>query len=158
MKYIWISIGALLLISLAVFLMQPSPTSAGSERAQRFLLACQQLDRPFPPADWSDADLRAAALEVLNNYESTGSDQWAVYFCLQALGHTRVGEDVPRILKYGDSMTLEVLRALRGWPSTEAVEFMIEKLGSEQPASRELAVKGLREVDYSQLPEGYGDR
>jgi hypothetical protein len=142
-----------ILIAIFIILMLPTPSAAYSDLADDFLLQCRQLDRTFPPDDWSDEDLRTAALEVLDIYEADGSNDWAVYFCLVTLGHTRNPDDVVRILNYEETRPEVVLRSLAGFPDPVAVECMLRWLESDDPFYRELAVRGIGDIDLSELNE-----
>ena len=145
-----------ILIAIFIILMLPMPSAAYSDLADDFLLQCRQLDITFPPEDWSDEDLRTAALEVLDTYEADGSNDWAVYFCLKTLGYTRNPEDVPRILNYKETMPEVVLQSLAGFPDPVAVECMLRWIESDDPLYRELAVRGIGAIDLGELNEAVG--
>jgi len=142
-----------LLIALLLILLPAGRATAYSDLAEDFLLACRRLDTQFPPADWSADDLRFAALEVLDAYESDGLNDWAVYFCLVTLGYTRCAEDMPRILAYEDTMTEAVVRSLSGWPNPDAVECLLRQVESEDASYRELAVGSLAEMDFEEMED-----
>jgi len=140
-------------LALLILILPAMPAYALSELADDFLLECRQLDRPFPPEDWSDEDIRLASHEVLDYYEDTGEEEWAVYFCIVALGHTRVEGDVSRILDYEDTWTEAVIEALRGFPSPDAIECLLRQSVAERATFREQAYKGLGEIDFDELEE-----
>jgi hypothetical protein len=141
---------------IAILILSAGPAQAYSDLANRFILACRQYDTVFPPENWSNEDIRSAALEVLDGFESDGTNSWAVTFCLQALGHTRNQDDISRILVYEDRMTGSVLRALAGFPSPDAIECMIRNLDADRTSFRELAVTGLSSIDFNELDDSCG--
>jgi len=142
-KTLLISIIAGLLLGLSII-----PANAMSSNAEDFLKSCRALDAPFPPRGWEKADLRDAALEVLDEIESGNYDKWPVDFCIKALGYTQYPEDLDRILAYEKKMNNSVLRALRGFPSSKAVDFLIKYLGDKEATKRELAAWSLADIDF----------
>jgi len=142
-----------ILITIFIITMLPLPSAAYSDLADDFLLQCRQLDTTFPPEDWSDEDLRTAALEILDTYEADGSNDWAVYFCLKTLGYTRNPEDIPRILNYEETMPEVVLQSLAGFPDPVAVECMLRWIESDDPLYRELAIRGIADIDLNSMDE-----
>lgn len=142
------------ILTLIWFLLIPSnPAIALSDLANDFLIQCRQLDIAFPPDDWSDEDLRDAALEVLDNFEANDEYGWAVFSCLTALGHARNPDDIPRMLAYEDSMTDALLRALRGFPAPDAIDCMLRWIDTEKPGLRELSIKAIAEIDFDELDD-----
>jgi len=135
---------------LALAAMIPS-ASAMSSLANDFLKACRAVDSPWPPENWSKDDLRAASLEVLNAIEGGSYDRWPRDFCLKALGYVRNPDDLPRILAYKDTMNNCVLRSLKGFSHPDAIDFLLKYVTSEKPTKREMAIKGLAEIDFTRL-------
>jgi hypothetical protein len=146
-----IAIAIIALGALGMYFVKPA--SAYTELAMRFLRVCRTYDHEFPPTDWTNEDLRSAALEVLNTFENEGKDSWAVGFCLVALGYVRNPEDLPRILNYEDRMPLKVLEAIKGFPAPDAVECMLRQVKAKRSTFREQAVKALEAVDFSQMED-----
>jgi len=122
-----------------------------SSRAEDFLKACTALDAPFPPRGWEKADLRDAALEVLDEIESGNYKKWPLDFCLKALGSTRYPEDLDRILVYEKKMNDSVLVALRGFSTPKATDFLIGYLANKEATKRELAAWGLADMDFAKF-------
>ncbi len=142
------------ILTLIWFLLIPSnPAIALSDLAKDFLIQCRQLDTIFPPDDFSDEDLRDAALEILDNFEENDEYGWAVFSCLTALGHVRNPDDIPRMLVYEDSMTGALLRALRGFPAPDAIDCMLRWIDTEKPGLRELSIKAIAEIDFDMLDD-----
>jgi len=127
------------------------PAGALSSLADDFIKACTALDAPFPPKGWERADLRDAALEVLDEIESGNYDKWPLDFCLKALGYTQYPEDLDRILSYEKKMNDSVLRSLRGFPSPRAVDFLIKYLGNKEATKREMAAWSLADIDFKKF-------
>lgn len=151
----------IILTAILIVMILPAPSAlAYSDNADDFLLACRQFDTEFPPDDWSDDDLRSAALEVLNAYEAEGSDEWAVRFCLIALGHARNPDDVGLVLNYEETMPEVVLQAFAGFPDADAVECLLRWIDSDEPYYREHAIRGIGEIDVSEMddPDGWRER
>ncbi|MFH1677150.1 MAG: hypothetical protein ABIC40_09010 [bacterium] len=141
------------LFLLAIVLMLPVKAAiAYSDLADDFLLICS-TDAPFPPENWSKGDLRAAALEVLDGIETGGNDRWPLYYCLITLGYGQNPDDVQRILAYEEDMPSTVLRSLRGFPDPDAIECMLKWAASDR-YQRELAFRGLGEIDFDLLEDG----
>ena len=144
---------AMILIFAAFILTLASPVYALSDLAERFLRDATRTDVIFPPDDWSNKDLRDAALEVLDAYENGDGEDWTVYFCIVTLCHTQNEEDLHRVLAYEDKMTATVLRALRGWSAPEAIECFFRWLQSDGANFRELAIMGIGKIDFNQLDD-----
>ena len=134
-------------------LLTSVPSFALSDNAERFLRSCRALDAEFPPDNWDRYDLRDAAIEVLDEIENGNFEKWPLDFCLKTLGHTKFPEDVDRILKYEDEWIYSVLRSLKGFPSTKAIECHIRWIGNKVGPKRELAIQGLAEIDFSKLKD-----
>ncbi len=131
-----------------------TPSTALTENAERFLQSCRALDAPFPPPNWDKYDLEDAALEVLDEIECGNYDDWPIDFCLKTLGYTQFPEDVDRILPYEKKMTSTVLRSLKGFPSTKAIECHLRWIDNKIAPTRELAIQGLADIDFKKLDNG----
>jgi hypothetical protein len=127
------------------------PSMAFSSLANDFLKACTALDSEFPPTGWDQADLRDAAIEVLNSIERGDYPKWPIDFCLKAIGSTQYPEDLDRILAYEKTMNDTVLKSLSGFPSSKSVEFLIKYLGNKEATKRELAAWSLSEIDFTKF-------
>ena len=140
-------LATLIILSLAI------PASAMSLKAENFLRACRTLDAPFPPKNWSDRDIRAASLEILDEIEAGRFAPWASEFCVTALGVLGNPDDLPRILAYEDGMTCTVLRALKGFSHPDAIECLFRQIDSDTDTTRELAVKSLAAMNFNKMKE-----
>lgn len=138
----------LIIITILAF---SAPSIALSKLAEDFLKQCRALDAPWPPPNWSNDDIRAAALEVLDATENGILDPWPRPFCLKALGHVKNPEDLPRILHYEETMNYTVLQSLRGFSHPDAVNCLIKYLDNEKAPKRELAAKGLSEMNFTKF-------
>ena len=145
-KIILISILSILTVASIIM-----PSFALSDRAEDFLKACRMYDVPFPPENWSKDDLRAAAIEVLDEVEAGRMSYWPKSFCLITLGYVKNPDDLPRILSYEDDMPSTVLRSLKGFSHPDAINFLIKYLDHERDSRRELAVMSLAVMDFNKL-------
>ena len=127
------------------------PASAMSNLANDFLNTCKALDSPWPPANWSKDDIRDASLEVLNAIENGSYSKWPLDFCLKALGYVGNPDDLPRILAYENTMNNCVLRSLKGFSHPDAIDFLLKYVTNAKPTKREMAIKGLAEMDFTKL-------
>ena len=123
-----------------------------SPLAEEFLLLSNQPDLSFPPEGWSDDNIRAAALEVLDIFETGLGEDWHVYYCLIALGRVKNPVDLDRILVYEETMPQTVIRAIHGFPDERAVECLLRWAKKDIPV-REVAFHGLAAIDYNLLDE-----
>jgi len=143
-----------LMMSIFIIGMFMVPAFGMSELAEDFLTACRALDAKFPPPAWEREDLHKAALEVLNECESGRYEKWPVSFCLIALGRAQYPEDLPRIIAYKDDMISTVLRALRGFPHPDAINFLLKHVENKSATKREIAIKSLAEIDFKKVEDG----
>lgn len=148
-KIFLVTIIAMLLVGFTAM-----PSSAFTGNAERFLQSCLALDAPFPPENWDRFDLADAASEVLDEIECGNFEDWPTDFCLKALGSTQFPEDVDRILPYEKKMTSTVLRSLKEFPSTKAIECHLRWIDNEIAPNRELAIQGLADIDFKKLENG----
>jgi len=130
-----------------------NPAQAISERAAKFIQYCSLEDMPWPPAGWTKSELREAALEVLDAIENGSIKDHIKGACLQTLGYTQNPDDLPRIMAYKDRMPKTVLRSLKGFPHPDAINYLIEHVNSEKQIIREIAIKGIADVDFRKLKE-----
>jgi hypothetical protein len=129
------------------------PLWAYSPLAEGFLIACRETEAPFPPEGWSDEDLRAAALEVLDAWDEDSEDSWAISFCLQTIGYAGYEEDIDRILAYEEDLPRSVARALRYVTHPKSIECFLRWLDAEDTPERELALMGLNSMNYEELSD-----
>ncbi|MFH1515492.1 MAG: HEAT repeat domain-containing protein [bacterium] len=142
-----------ILIATAFFLLfgLSVPTLAYSSLAEDFIKSCYTLDTSFPPENWDKLDLSDAANEVLDGIENGTIEQPLTNFCLIALGHAGYIDDLPRVISHYDDLPITVLRALGGFPHPDAITFLIDKTGSKEIPTREVAVRSLSKIDFKKL-------
>jgi hypothetical protein len=145
-KRITITILAGLILGLLV-----APSFAMSDLAESFLLSCRAVGQPSPLERWDKNDLRTAAVEVLDAIEGGRYDKWPLVFCLNSLGMAQYPIDIPRITAYKDDMIYVVLDSLKGFPHKDAVEFQLKYVTNKEVTIREVAIKGLAEIDFMKL-------
>lgn len=143
--FIYIAVSILLVGLLA------APSLALSATGEDFVRYCYTLDAPFPPPDWDKADLRDAALDVLQEAESGYLDSGLINFCLIALGSVGDTCDLDVIMSYSDDMPRTVLRALNGFTHPEAIDYLLYNVESDKITTRELAVLSLEKMDFKKL-------
>ena len=133
-------------------ILQVKPAAAYSRIAEDFLRECRKLDAKFPPEGWTKEDLRAAANEILDYYETGNGKSWPVSFCLIALGYTASPEDIDRILIYEEKMPQTVLLSLDSVSNPKAIECLLRHATPEH-GERELAYRGLGKINFELLDE-----
>lgn len=143
----------ILIFCTLIILSMLIPAGAISSRAENFLQACRTLDVPFPPKNWSNQDIRSAALEVLDAIESGKMSLWPRTFCVIALGYVSNPDDLPRILAYEDEMPDTVLQSLKGFSHPDAINYLLRHLTSDTDSTRELAVIGLAAMNFDKMDE-----
>lgn len=142
---------AISILTLLIVGFSAIPSMAYSSLAGDFMKACRTYDVPFPPENWDKADLRVAAIEVLDLVNAGQVDEALASFCIKAIGYAGNPDDLPLILSYKDDMPSTVLRSLQGFAHPDAIKFLIGKLGSKEINTRELASQSLGAMDFSKM-------